>query len=82
MRVCISRYSNNAKNGKDVSFNKGETVTYKLKNGTTLPIKIDSELMKSQEGTFGYEAVFSDDNQKWFAESDRIIDWDGKGYFE
>ena len=44
----------------------GEVVHYKLKDGTILDITIDSDLMK-HSGYLGYEAIFSDNNERGFA---------------
>ena len=80
MMIYKSRYTPNLENGKDVSFLRNEVVKYKLMNGIILEITIDSEIMKhSTSGKLGYESIFSDDEKRYFAESDRIVDWEGKG---
>jgi len=76
--VYRSRYTEGLKNGENVSFNKGETVKYKLQDGSILDIIIQSELRRHINGRCGYEAIFSDDNQLAFADWERIIDWQGK----
>lgn len=76
MRVFKSRLTPNLDNGKNVKFEIGEKVTYKLTDGK-INIIIDSELMVNQ-GYYGYEAIFLDDNQKYFAVSEQIVGWEGK----
>jgi len=76
--IYRSRFTEGLKNGEDVSFDKGEMVKYKLQDGTTLDIIIQSELRRHENGCLGYEAIFSDDNQLGFADWRRIIDWQGK----
>ena len=75
--VYKSRFTRGLKNGKDVDFNKGEKVRYKMRNGYEVDIIIDSELMLNS-GFLGYESIFLDDNQKAFAIKEGIINWDGK----
>lgn len=67
-------------NGKDVYFLVGETVQYRLLNGKIVNIKITSALMghDHHEGCMGYEAIFLDNNEKAFADCERIIGWEGK----
>ena len=75
--VFVSRYTEGLKNGKNVSFNKGETVRYRMRNGDELNITIDSELCYNS-GYLGYEAIFHDDGKRYFAVAEGIIDWEGK----
>jgi hypothetical protein len=78
MLVSLSRFTPGAK-GNDICFEKGETVKYKLANGNVIDITIDSELMKHDEcKTHGYESIFSDDGKRYFADSERIVGWEGK----
>jgi hypothetical protein len=78
MRVSKSRLTPDLINGEDVSFEKGETVLYKQQNGSVLNIVIDSVYMQHESGLYGYEAIFSDDGNRYFALSKSIIDWEGK----
>ncbi len=81
MLVYYSRFTPNLENGENVSFNKGEVVDYRLRNGQELKITIDSDLMKQKidgEDCYGYESVFHDDNKRYFALSKQIINWEGK----
>lgn len=73
--VFQSRYTPGLKNGAHVKFNKGETVSYRTRDGRTYRIKIDSELMQNS-GYLGYEAIFEDG--RYFAVAEGIYDWDGK----
>lgn len=73
-KVYKSRYTPNLKNGKDVHFEIGETVKYRMRNGTEYEIVIDSEL-KQNSGYLGYEAIFPDG--RYFAVAEGIIDWEG-----
>lgn len=75
--VRISRYTPNLKNGKGVSFDKGEVVDYRLRNGQEIKITIDSELMQNGEH-LGYEAIFHDDGERYFAVEEGIYNWKGK----
>lgn len=77
MRVTLSRYTPGLKNGKDVSFEKGEIVSYKTRNGEKYKIKIDSDYMRHSSGFYGYEAIF-DDGARCFAVAEGIYDWEGK----
>jgi hypothetical protein len=77
--VYKSRYTPGLINGKDVNFQKGEKVRYKMRSGEELDIIIDSERMHhTQSGLYGYESIFLDDNKKYFAASTGIINWEGK----
>ena len=42
MRITISRYTPNLKNGKDIDFEIGEVVDYRTRNGEEYTITIDS----------------------------------------
>lgn len=75
--VFVSRYTEGLENGKNVSFNIGEVVRYRMRNGDELSITIDSELRYNM-GYLGYEAIFHDDGKRYFAVSEGIIDWEGK----
>ena len=77
MKVFVSRYTPGLKNGKDVQFNIGEIVRYRMRSGKELYITIDSELMQNS-GFLGYESIFHDDGKKYFAVAEGIIDWKGK----
>ena len=52
-------------------------VKYRTRKGEELDITIDSDLMDCG-GYFGYESVFHDDGERYFAIADGIIDWEGK----
>ena len=75
--VFVSRYTPGLKNGKDVQFKIGETVRYRMRNGNELDITINSELMQNS-GFLGYESIFHDDGQIYFAVAEGIIGWEGK----
>lgn len=78
MQVFSSRFTPGVK-GFDVHFLKGEVVKYQMKNGDIIDIIIDSERMKHEEcENYGYEAIYSDDGKRYFADGGRIIDWEGK----
>ena len=73
-----SRYTPGLKNGEDVQFKKGETVTYRMRNGTIYQIVIDSKLKQHDpSGYYGYEAIFPD-GERCFAPEVGIIGWEGK----
>lgn len=76
--VYISRFTPGLKNGKNVSFEKGEAVTYGKKK---VKITIDSDLARHDQapgdGT-GYESIFHDTKERAFASREGIVDWDGK----
>lgn len=82
--MCIvyrSRFTPGLKDGRDVSFDVGETVTYRMKNGSTVKITIDSETMEHDQAPgdkTGYEAIFQDSGERYFAPRRGIIDWAGK----
>lgn len=80
MTILFSKYTPNRKNGKGVGFSIGDVVTYRMRNGDTFKITIDSELMRHREHQeyTGYEAIFHDDGKRYFAVDEGIIDWDGK----
>lgn len=76
--VYISRYSPGLKNGKNVHFEVGETVSYRMRNGEEHQIVIDSDRMAHTGiNLLGYEAIF-DDGVRAFAVEDGIYDWEGK----
>lgn len=78
VQVYSSRYTPNV-TGDEVHFEIGEIVQYKLVSGNVLDIRIDSERMKHAGcPNLGYEAIFSDDGNRYFADGKRIIDWKGK----
>lgn len=78
MQILKSKYTPGAK-GYEVGFSKGEVVEYQLQNGNVIDITIDSERMKHNMcKTFGYEAIFSDDGKRYFADGEKIINWNGK----
>ena len=78
MTIYLSRFTPGLENGQDVSFDKGETVTY---GKNKIKIIIDSELVSHADvpgdGT-GYEAIFTDTGERAFAARIGIIDWEGK----
>jgi hypothetical protein len=79
--VYRSRFTPGLKDGSDVSFNKGETVTYRMRDGTTVKITIDSDIMKHDQAPgdkTGYESIFHDTGERSFAVRSGIIDWEGK----
>lgn len=75
--VFKSRHTPGLANGEDVHFEIGESVTYRMRNGDVFQIVIDSELMKDF-GYYGYEAIFPDDGERYFAPEIGIIGWEGK----
>lgn len=75
--VFKSRFTPNLENGEDVQFNKGEKVKYRTLKGEIKDIIIDSELM-TNSNYYGYESIFLDDNERYFAISKGIIYWEGK----
>ena len=78
-QVYVSRFMPGLKNGRNVDFRLSEVVQIKRKSGELLDITIDSVLMKNHwTGQLGYEVIASDDNKRYFAESEQIIDWEGK----
>ena len=78
MEVYKSRFTQGIK-AKETHFIKGEKVHYKMRGGEELDITIDSERMKhTDSGFYGYEAIFTDDNKRYFASEEGIINWEGK----
>jgi len=76
--VYVSRYTPGLVNGANVSFQKGEIVTY---GKDRIKITIDSDLMKhalAPGDKTGYEAIFSDTGERAFAARQNIVDWEGK----
>lgn len=82
MMLYRSRFTPGLTNGADVSFDKGEVVTYRLRDGKEVKIIIDSDIcvhdLAPGDHT-GYEAIFSDTGERAFAIRANIIDWEGKG---
>ena len=79
--VYKSRFTPGLSDGRDVSFEKGETVTYRMSSGETVKITIDSEIKEHNQAPgdkTGYECVFHDTGEKSFAVRQGIIDWEGK----
>lgn len=78
IQVYKSKFTPGA-TGDQIHFRIGEIVKYQLRNGDIIDIKIDSERMSHDNcDVLGYEAIFLDDNQKYFARGDKIIGWEGK----
>lgn len=63
---------------EETYFQKGTKVRYRMESGMELDIIIDSDKMQHDSGLFGYEAIFTDDNRKYFASEKGIINWEGK----
>ena len=79
MQIYKSRFTPGLKNGEDVKFEIGEKVKYRTRAGEDFVITIASERMRHYpSGLLGYEAIFPDDGQKYFAAGKGIYDWDGK----
>lgn len=79
--IFVSRFTVGLENGQDVSFNKGEIVTY---GGNKVKITIASELMSHADAPgdkTGYEAIFHDTGERAFASRIDIVDWKGKGIY-
>jgi len=76
--VTKSRFTPGLPNGKDVHFQIGETVQYRLLSGKMVDVKISTVLMQHANGAYGYEGVFSDDRMTGFADELRIVNWKGK----
>ena len=77
MRVTKSRYTAGLENGKDVAFNIGEKVRYKMRNGKEYNIIIKSSYKKHTSGYFGYESLFPDGTIS-FTPDIGIIGWEGR----
>jgi len=78
--IYKSKYTLNVES-KDVHFQIGEVVKYRMRNGKKFDITINSERKYVEENhiiLYGYEAIFSDDNKKYFAAEKGIIGWEGK----
>jgi len=78
MDVFISRFTPNLENGEQVKFNVGERVLYKPRYGPAIDVTIDSEYCEHASNVCGYEAIFSNDGNRYFILSKGIIDWEGK----
>lgn len=75
MMVFKSRHTPNVK-AQDIKFELGEVVKYRLLDGTSVDVKIDSEPMTHDRcPTHGYEGYFSDNGERAFADCDRIYEW-------
>lgn len=60
----------------------GETVKYKLQDGTVIDAIIKSKKMTHRQcPSFGYEALMLDNNTVGFIDVSRIVSWDGKDSF-
>lgn len=78
MQIFKSRFTPNA-TGDEVPLNIGEIVDYETQDGKTIKVTIDSERMSHKDcPNLGYEAIFSDDTQKYFIDGKKIIWWEGK----
>lgn len=78
MRIYNSRFTPWIKAG-DIKLKIGEIVQYQLKNGTIVDITIDSDSMSHSEcNCLGFEAISSDDGERYFALGDQIVNWKGK----
>jgi len=78
--VFLSRFQKGLENGAEVSFDRGETVTFRGKSGKEYQVVIDSDLMRHEEAPgdkTGYEAIF--DDGRFFISRTQIVDWEGKG---
>lgn len=78
--VYKSRHTPGLEDGRAVSFNVGEFVTYRERRGKKHRIKIDSELKTHDQAPgdkSGYEAIFPD-GERAFAVRRGIIGWEGK----
>lgn len=81
MMVYKSRHTPGLEDGRDVSFDRGETVTYRFKNGNETKITIVSDILKHSQAPgdgLGYEARFHDNDEVSFASRYGIVAWDGK----
>lgn len=75
--ILKSKFTPGLKNGKGVCFSIGDVVEYRCSNGTTLECTIDSEYMENED-YYGYEAIFHDDGERYFAIDEWICDWEGR----
>ena len=81
MMVYRSRFTPGLKDGKDVSFEQGEVVTYRTRDGKGTKITIESDLMEHPDAPgdhTGYDSVFHDTGKRAFASRQGILDWEGK----
>ena len=79
MLITQSRHTPGLSDGRNLSFNKGEIVTYRTMKGEVVEITIDSDLMSHNEAPgdkTGYESIFHDDGSKYFAARQNIIKWE------
>jgi hypothetical protein len=79
MEIFKSRYTPNLKNGKDVGFSIGDMILYKPAGQSPVRAKIVSDRRSHKSvDKLGYDAIFADDGNQWFAVEEQIIDWEGK----
>lgn len=65
--------------GNEIKLEIGEVCKYRLLDGTEIDVTIDSDRMTHEKcPTYGYEAIFSDNNEMSFVDGERIIDWKGR----
>ena len=79
MMIFKSRFTPGMKDGRDVSFTKGETVTTRSESGKIEKAIINSDLKSHDEAPgdkTGYECIFPDG--EFFVPREGIIDWVGK----
>lgn len=78
MQITCSKYTPGVK-GYNVGFEIGEIVKYQLASGDVIDIRIDSPRMTHNMcKTYGFEAIFSDDGKRYFADGEKIVGWEGK----
>jgi hypothetical protein len=76
MGIYKSRHTPDLKNGKDVHFAFGERCVYERRNGKIINIIIASEIMSHDEcPSGGYESLFLDSNELYFASAAQILKW-------
>jgi hypothetical protein len=79
MKYLKRKQTPNLNNGKDVEFNIGDMILYKPAGQPPVQAKIVSERGAHTDiDQLGYEAIFADDGELWFASEIQIIDWEGK----
>ena len=78
MQIYRSRFTPGLENVEHVGFDKGDIVKYRCRDGNVINITIDSERKMGGLDILGYEAIFSDDGNRYFAAAYGIIDWVGK----